>query len=60
MVTAVKCRKALLNSDVEEYIKESLKRISERYKIVIDEFGINIMTNAHSQAGAYSVHLLKQ
>ena len=41
MVTAVKYRKALLNSDVEECIKETLKGISERYEIVIDEVGFD-------------------
>jgi putative transposase len=41
MVTAVKYRKVLLNSEVEECIKETLKGISERYEIVIDEIGFD-------------------
>ncbi len=39
MVTAVKYRKALINSEVEECITETLKGISERYEIIIDEVG---------------------
>jgi len=35
MVAAVKYRKILLNSEVKECIKETLKGISERYEIVI-------------------------
>ena len=41
MVTAVKYRKALLNNEVEECIKETMKGISERYEIVIDEIGFD-------------------
>ena len=41
MVTAVKYRKALLNSAVEACIKETLKGISERYEIIIDEAGFD-------------------
>ena len=41
MVAAVKYRKILLNSEVEECIKETLKGISERYEIVIDEIGLD-------------------
>ena len=41
MVTAVKYRKALLTTDVEECIRETLKGISERYEIVIDEVGFD-------------------
>ena len=41
MVTAVKYRKALLSSEVEECIKETMKGISERYEIVIDEIGFD-------------------
>ena len=41
MVTAVKYRKALLNSEVEECIKETLKGISERHEIIIDEIGFD-------------------
>ena len=52
MVTAVKYRKALLNNEVEECIKETMKGISERYEIVIDEIGfdqkhIHIFCGAH-------------
>jgi putative transposase len=41
LVTAVKYRKALLNKQVEECIKETLHGISERYEIVIDEIGFD-------------------
>jgi putative transposase len=41
MVAAVKYRKVLLNSTVENCIKETLKEISERYEIVIDEVGFD-------------------
>ena len=41
MVTAVKYRKSLLNKDVEECIKETLRGISERYEIIIDEVGFD-------------------
>lgn len=41
MVAAVKYRKVLLNSTVENCIKETLKEISERYEIIIDEVGFD-------------------
>jgi putative transposase len=41
MVTAVKYRKILLNQEVETCIKETLKGISERYEIIIDEVGFD-------------------
>ena len=41
MVTAVKYIKSLLNSEVEECIKETLQGISERYEIIIDEIGFD-------------------
>lgn len=41
IVTAVKYRKVLLNREVEECIRETLKGISERYEIVIDEVGFD-------------------
>ena len=41
MVTAVKYRKSLLNKDVEECLKETLRGISERYEIIIDEIGFD-------------------
>ena len=41
MVTAVKYRKSLLNAEVEECIKETLRGISERYEIMIDEIGFD-------------------
>ena len=41
MVTAVKYRKALLNAEVEECIKETMRGISERYEIAIDEIGFD-------------------
>ena len=51
MVTAVKYRKALLNSEVEKCIKETLKGISERYEIVIDEVGFD-QNHIHIFCGA--------
>jgi len=39
MVTAVKYRKILLYKQVEDYIREIMKGISERYDIVINEIG---------------------
>jgi putative transposase len=51
MVTAVKYRKALLNSKVEECIKKTLKGISERYEIVIDEVGFD-QNHMHIFCGA--------
>ena len=52
MVTAVKYRKALLNNEVEECIRETMKGISERYEIAVDEIGfdknhIHIFCGAH-------------
>jgi len=52
MVTAVKYRKALLNNEVEECIRETMKGISERYEIALDEIGfdknhIHIFCGAH-------------
>jgi putative transposase len=41
IVTAVKYRKVLLNRDIEECIRETLKGISERYEIIIDEVGFD-------------------
>ena len=41
LVTAIKYRKLLLNSEVEECIKETMKGISERYDILIDEIGFD-------------------
>ena len=41
IVTAVKYRKSLLNTEVEECIKETLRGISERYEIIIDEIGFD-------------------
>ena len=41
IVTAVKYRKVLINHNVEESIKETLKGISERYEIIIDEVGFD-------------------
>ena len=51
IVTAVKYRKALLNSGIEECIKETLKGISERYEIVIDEVGFD-QNHIHIFCGA--------
>ena len=60
MVAAVKYRKALLNNEVEECIKETMKGISERYEIVIDEIGfdqnhIHIFCGAHPSMAPMSV-----
>jgi len=41
MVTAVKSRKVLLNEEIEECIRKTLKSISERYEIEIDEVGFD-------------------
>jgi|SRR5665648_164255 len=41
MVTAVKYRKILLNKEVENCIRETMKGISERYEIAIDEIGFD-------------------
>ena len=41
LVTAVKYRKVLFNSSIEDCIKETLKGISERYEIIIDEVGFD-------------------
>jgi len=51
MVTAVKYRKALLNTEIEECITETLKGISERYEIVIDEVGFD-QNHIHIFCGA--------
>ena len=53
MVTAVKCRKALLSSEVEECIKETMKGISERYEIVIDEIGFD-QNHIHIFCGSHA------
>ena len=52
MVTAVKYRKALLNNDLEECIKETMKGISERYEVVIDEIGFD-QNHIHIFCGAH-------
>ena len=52
MVTAVKYRKALLSSEVEECIKETMKGISERYEVVIDEIGFD-QNHIHIFCGAH-------
>ena len=41
MVTAEKYRKLLLNTEVEECINGTMKGISERYDIIIDELGFD-------------------
>jgi putative transposase len=51
MVTAVKYRKALLNSKIEECIMETLKGISERYEIIVDEVGFD-QNHIHILCGA--------
>jgi putative transposase len=52
MVTAVKYCKALLNNEGEECIKETMKGISERYEIVIDEIGFD-QNHIHIFCGAH-------
>ena len=51
MVTAIKYRKALLDSEIEECIKETLQGISERYEIIIDEVGFD-QNHIHIFCGA--------
>ena len=51
LVAAVKYRKALLNNEVEDCIKETLKGISDRYEIVIDEVGFD-QNHIHLFCGA--------
>jgi putative transposase len=51
LVTAVKYRKALLNTEVEACIREILKEISERYEIIIDEVGFD-QNHIHIFCGA--------
>jgi putative transposase len=60
MVTTVKYRKALLNNEVEECIRETMKGISERYEIVIDKIGfdqnhIHIFCGSHPSMAPMSV-----
>ena len=51
MVTAVKYRKALLHSEVEACIRETLKGICKRYEIIIDEVGFD-QNHIHIFCGA--------
>jgi len=51
MVTAVKYRKALLNSEIESCIMETLSEISKRYEILIDEVGFD-QNHIHIFCGA--------
>ena len=51
MVTAVKYRKLLFNSEIEECIQETLRGISERYEILIDEVGFD-QNHIHIFSGA--------
>ena len=51
IVTAVKYRKTLLNNEIEECITDTLKGISERYEIVIDEVGFD-QNHIHIFCGA--------
>ena len=41
IVTAVKYRKLLLNPEIEQCIRQTMKGITERYNIVIDEIGFD-------------------
>jgi putative transposase len=51
MVTAIKYRKLLLNAEVEKCITETMKGISERYDIIIDEIGFD-QNHIHIFCGA--------
>lgn len=51
MVTAVIYSKSLLNKDIEECIRETLKGVSERYEILIDEIGFD-QNHVHILCGA--------
>jgi len=51
IVTAVKYRKALLSKEVEKCLLSTLKGITERYEIVIDEVGID-QNHIHIFCGA--------
>ena len=51
MVTAVTYRKVLLNARVEACIRETLKGISNRYEIIIDEVGFD-QNHIHIFCGA--------
>ncbi len=51
MVTAVKYRKLLLDSDIANCIRETMKGISERYEIVIDGLGFD-QNHMHICCGA--------
>ncbi len=51
IVTAIKYRKLLLNAEVEECITETMKGISERYEIIIDEIGFD-QNHIHIFCGA--------
>jgi len=51
MVTAVKYRKLLLNPAIEECVRQSMKGITERYEIVIDEIGFD-QNHIHIFCGA--------
>ena len=51
IVAAVKYRKALLSKEVENCIMETLKGISDRYEIVIDEVGFD-QNHIHIFCGA--------
>ena len=51
MVTSVKYRKALLNSEIEDCITKTLQGISKRYEIVIDEVGFD-QDHIHILCGA--------
>ena len=51
VVTAVKYRKSLLTREVENCIRETLKEISERYEIIIDEVGFD-QNHIHIFSGA--------
>ena len=51
MVTAIKYRKLLFNAEVENCITETMKGISERYEIIIDEIGFD-QNHIHIFCGA--------
>lgn len=50
-VTAVKYRKLLLTPEIENCIRETMKGISERYNIIVDEIGFD-QNHIHIFCGA--------
>ncbi len=59
MVTAVKYRKALLSEKIEACIKKTLKGISERYEIEIDEVVLTKIIYTYSAVPCQVCHRQK-